>query len=261
MARGTGYCRTRPHVQPRGRRTSIFGVVTGPDAVVGGLVRAEALLQTLVPVELPPCALRLRKLKRHSAFYHGPRGITIDPSHDDIYGALMHELAHFLDHSLTDSGPFYASELAAEHFHARNFPSATRGAQALAGWWEAMDASQGVCKLRKRLTARTALPLNPKERAVIRYLVNPSELFARSFCRWAAERTCDAELIVSAKTEPLHVFWSYDDFAPIAVELDALFDADGAAIATLECCAERRQALASSRHGPLVGGFTESCVG
>ena len=261
MARGTGYCRTRPHVQPRGRRTSIFGVVTGPDAVVGGLVRAEALLQTLVPVELPPCALRLRKLKRHSAFYHGPRGITIDPSRDDIYGALMHELGHFLDHALTGSGPFLASELAAEHFHARNFPSATRGAQALAGWWEAMDASQGVCKLRKRLTARTALPLNPKERAVIRYLVNPSELFARSFCRWAAERTCDAELIVSAKTEPLHVFWSYDDFAPIAVELDALFDADGAAIATLECCAERRQALASSRHGPLVGGFTESCVG
>ncbi len=252
MARGTGYCRTHRPVQPRRRRTSIFGVVTGPDEVVGELVRAESLLCTLVPVPLPPCALKIRKLKRNSALYDVTRGITINPYNEDVYGALMHELAHFLDHALTGSGPYFASELAAEHFHARNFPSATRGAQALAGWWTAMDNSQGVRKLRQRLVPCTILPLNPKERAVIRYLVNPSELFARSFCRWAAERTCDAELTVSTKTEPLHVWWNHNDFAPIAAELDALFAADGAAIATLNGCAERRQALASSRHGPAT---------
>jgi hypothetical protein len=222
---------------------------------VGELVRAEALLQTLVPVELPPCALKIRKLKFHSALYHGPRGITIDPNRDDIYGALMHELSHFLDHSLTGSGPFYASELAAEHFQARNFPSATRGSQALAGWWEAMDASQGVRKLRKRLTARAAIPLNPKERAVIRYLVNPAELFARSFCRWAAESTCDDDLLVSTRKEPLHVWWAPDDFAPIAAAFDALFDVDGEAIATLNCCAERRRARAHGAASVRRGSF------
>ena len=254
MARGTGYCRTHRHIQPRRRRTSIFGVVTGPDEVVGELVRAEALLRTLVPAELPPCALKIRRLKRNSALYHGTRGITISPDTEDIYGALMHEFGHFLDHALTGPGPFYSSELAAEHFHSRNFPSATRGAQTLARWWAVTEASAGVRDLREKLASRT---LSKDERRIAKYLAIPSELFARSFCRWAAERTHDGELAAANASEYVRVRWSDRGFAPIAAEFDALFAADGAAIATLNWCAERRQALASSRHGPLVGGFTE----
>jgi phosphopantetheinyl transferase (holo-ACP synthase) len=192
-------------------------------------------------------------LSRHGALYNTERGLTINPKIEHIYGALVHELAHFLDNALSGYGDDFASELAEQKFnYSKNFPAATRGAQTLAGWWAVTEASAGVRDLHEKLASRT---LSKDERRIAKYLANPSELFARSFCRWAAERTHDGELVAMANASKyVRVRWSDRGFAPIAAEFDTLFAADGAGIATLNWCAERRRVLASSRRSPNSSG-------
>ncbi len=112
-----------------------------------------------------------------------------------------HEIGHFLDHQAISARGRWASMTDS----------------AFADWKNAVHASSAYQTL-------LGHPLRPKVRS---YLLDPKELFARSYAQWIAEKSGDAKLLAEldqARTRQIPgVQWSKNDFALISQALDSLF--------------------------------------
>ena len=156
------------------------------------------------------------------------RAIKASTIGDHPLMTLAHEIGHFLDHqSLGDKGRF------ATH----GATSAT--SQKLAPLLKVLRESAAVKRLDELQYLKT-VPVRrgakagtvEVERKYVSYLLRSEEMFARAYAQWVTLRSGNPAIvkqldtmrgkITSAETIYPHQ-WSDDDFAPVALAIDALF--------------------------------------
>ena len=142
------------------------------------------------------------------------QGSGLNPSAPRLELVLLHEIGHFLDHRAFGCPGRFAS---------RRHPD-------LADWRRAVLASDACVELRRdrRLAALSGQTVDAFE-----YLLDPSELWARSYAQYVTHRSGDATLLEQlAKTRlsvaPYHLAqWEDDDFRPIGATIDGLLRRKG----------------------------------
>ena len=149
--------------------------------------------------------------------------LTLDPDAAS-YGDVMHELGHYIDHSL-DGASWQASQLVKRHAEGETCSEATRDAKTLGDWWKAVNQTAGVRALRAEVADQS--DTTDELRLEAEYMLLPCELFARGFCHWAALRSGDKELAEHVQTEYWCVWPSTADFSAVAVAFDDLFAPGG----------------------------------
>ena len=187
----------------------------------------EALEETLASVDaihgdgtLPTVPVEKVRGSATAGTFTPPAAMGIAASTREPRLTLLHELGHLLD---WEAGAF-RSDL--------DHPE-------LAGWRAAVEASAATKHLREMQTRRTALvllqPWRGPERVRIKqplvaYLLRPTEMFARSYSQFIAERAGSSELLKElggVRSRPIEVLypeqWNETDFRPIAEEFVALF--------------------------------------
>jgi hypothetical protein len=129
--------------------------------------------------------------------------------------ALVHEIGHVLDYfAIGADARTYASDA---------------GASILDGWRRAAEASRSVRRLREVRAA--LLSGGPRVAAYTDYVLQPSEIFARSYAQWLAGAAEDGTLteqvtrLVGAEPPIMQlVQWAPDDFTSIRVEFERLME-------------------------------------
>jgi len=127
--------------------------------------------------------------------------------------AFVHEIGHLIDHK----------GLGANNFASKNYKN-----NELSGWFNAVEKSQTYKLLHHNYSGNTGL------RGVVKYLLQPEELWARCYSQWIATKTLDQTLLNELWkyqnsnnfiTKSFH--WSDDEFRPIARKIETLFSAKG----------------------------------
>lgn len=222
----------QPPTPPRGPAgTPVSAALRGPSS---GMY-AERYNRTLRAIDgvhgdgvLPEIPIKTATSKhssRNGSFRFGggqALDIEINGANKDLEATLVHEVGHFIDFAGFGGGKL-----------------ATRSSFGLLdGWRESVEASAAVRGLRERLEAphrfRTMQTMGSytygvtPDRNHVRYLLDPAELWARSYAQYIALRSGDPLL----KQQIENVFedqvygsrqWGWDDFEPVARAIDALF--------------------------------------
>jgi hypothetical protein len=146
--------------------------------------------------------------------------IEFSPQSNTPHIDFSHEVGHFLDHQLIGEAGEYASRTADV---------------VLAEWRAAVDASracQRLADLREMQRVRVPQPggrfgFVPLDRAYIRYLMRPQEIFARSYAQFIASESRESSFLddlselravrVGQITYPAQ--WNDDDFGAIQAAL------------------------------------------
>jgi len=136
---------------------------------------------------------------------------------------FIHEVGHFLDHSgIGEPGVFASADL-----------------PAMGGWRDAVRNSGAVKDLEDTLRRPTKRVTRPDGRDVdlpvdakyVAYLLNSSEVWARSYSQYIAVRTGDPALMrVLREAQASDVYpttWTDEEFEPIGKAIDELFRALG----------------------------------
>jgi SPP1 gp7 family putative phage head morphogenesis protein len=140
-----------------------------------------------------------------------------------------HEIGHFLDHDGANT----------EHAPAGRYLSKSND-PLIQGWAKAVGESRAVKRLRELAnTATVEVERDGVKRAYrtdrryIRYLLQPHEIFARSYAQYIAHRSQDPQLraeLDAVRGSGSGIYptqWADDEFEAIAVEFDKLFAALG----------------------------------
>lgn len=199
----------------------------GPHFDLSSAPFREALQATLASVDaihgdgsLPTVPVEKVRGSATAGTFRPPAAVGIATSTREPRLTLLHELGHLLD---WQSGAF-RSDL--------DDPE-------LAGWRAAVEASTAIAHLRKMQTQKTAVvrlrTWGGPERVRIKqrwvsYLLRPTEMFARSYGQFIAERSGSAELLAElsgVRSRPIEVLypeqWQETDFRAIAEEFVLLF--------------------------------------
>jgi hypothetical protein len=92
------------------------------------------------------------------------------------------------------------------------------------GWRQAVDQSEAL----EQLESLSSAPPLPELTQAFGYLLRTEELFARSYVEWVTVRSDDdslhEELGLSISTLKYPEYWGFDDFGPIADQLDLVFE-------------------------------------
>lgn len=147
---------------------------------------------------------------------------------------FTHEFGHYFDHQDFGKARSFSSVEAAN-----GVPDA-----ALKEWWDAVSESEAV-KTLQGLRPRKDNPVLKLTHVMddgrvidlrvdhdyVRYLLDPREVFARSYAQWIATETGDAsmlkEILEDGTFGPYPGQWSEEDFAPIAKAFRKVFKAAG----------------------------------
>ncbi len=128
---------------------------------------------------------------------------------------IIHELGHWIDHKVLQSRTHFAS-MQGRH-----------AGDPMHEWWQAVQASESVQKIQGWKLARGSDLKKHQE-----YLLQPWELWARSYAQFVAEESGQPEAnawldkIRSGKTGYVaQSQWSAQDFAPIRTAMRRLFAA------------------------------------
>jgi hypothetical protein len=167
---------------------------------------------------------------RYAEFVEGgkkksvPQDLTINPALGDA-GTVLHELGHYVDH-MSGPRPGVMSSAAKE--------------PELDEWRQAVENTRTVKAIRRALDSGelevfdadgnlVTAPLSAQGKRVMKYLLQPEELWARSYNQWVALRAGDLSGLVDWDNNVglLETQWGAADFAPIAAALDKLFKARG----------------------------------
>ena len=222
----------------RGRREASSRPLT-----VGAALEVETceenlpLLTAIIAVDqvhhdgvLPVITAERGRLKnRHGQFVYrqsGPAiGIVVNSTTDHPGLTTLHEIGHFLDHNALGAPGEWASETS----------------EALDAWREAVRDSAAVQSLGQALRSLDGkvietLPSGAVVEyslnlAYVRYLLRPTELWARTYAQFTAVKSGDAELLAQLahrRTRPPLRFyygeqWEDEDFLPILAQIEALF--------------------------------------
>lgn len=147
---------------------------------------------------------------------------------------FTHEFGHYFDHQDFGKARVFSSEEAA------------RGVEGavLEEWWKAVSDSEAIKTLqglrpRKDNPVLSLTHVMEDGRVIdlrvdhdyVRYLLDPREVFARSYAQWIATETGDAgllkEILEDETFGPYPGQWSTEDFAPIAKAFRKVFKAAG----------------------------------
>jgi hypothetical protein len=170
----------------------------------------------VIPITNAPARARY-----FGAFHHRPGGdgvkisIRAGGSHKEL--TLAHEIGHFLDLDGTPGVGF-----------------ASHGSDTFKPWIDAVEKSDAVSGLRKLMSGRSRLKLpggsqHIVARDYVRYLLEPHEMWARSYAQWVAVRSGDAVMlrqIESIRSEDLMGEvaytrqWGDNDFEKVADAID-----------------------------------------
>lgn len=214
-----------------GVRVSPAAKRAGADDVLGAVDDVHRMPADISGLDLPVGA---RKLSRgHAGGYrYYPRSgegkdIIVDPAQapgGNTKAVFAHELGHFVDHRL-GPGARFASDVDDD----------------LAGWREALEASGPIREIRRVLADGRApvmlvdgsiedRPLSSRHRHLLEYLVDPNEMWARSYTQWIASRAGRPDLVQKDETlAAMRLQWDDDEFEAIAAELDLYFRRRGLA--------------------------------
>jgi hypothetical protein len=144
---------------------------------------------------------------RYRVAADGTGTLTLHPACARPGITLLHEIGHYLDHAVFGDGARWGST--GERFNA----------------WRNGVASSGAVE---RLRAFVVSPPVPELARAYSYLLLQEELWARSYAQWVAVRSGHDTLLdelgssLSALSYPEQ--WGFEDFAPIADEIDAFFE-------------------------------------
>ena len=146
--------------------------------------------------------------------------------------SLVHEIGHFLDHTALRDAPVTAN---AGYF--------TSAASALFARWRAAvrltDAVQHLQTVIEHVSATVTLEDGGEvsvgiDHDYVNYLLDDKELFARSYTQYVVEHGGDGIMkahLQNLRERPLAALyplaWGPDDFAPVAAELDIVFQLKG----------------------------------
>lgn len=130
---------------------------------------------------------------------------------------LTHEIGHLLDHALGDFLVYLSSEPASMFSEVR----------------QAMENSRAISSLRASIQFSPGLLQT--HRFQILYWLAPQEQWARAYAQFIAVRSQDSVLLQNIEKARLldgpdvfhNVQWDEDDFAPIALAIEAMFRKSG----------------------------------
>jgi len=149
-------------------------------------------------------------------------------------GTVAHEIGHYIDRQVLGDKRKFASDMAVDL-------AGDVFARRVLAVWNVMDAAKGSkaindIELAQELGYVTVyddggkvehtLNIPHEQKHGVRYLLSPSEVFARAYAQWIALRSGDTEmsegLAKRAKPEYIYAQWQHDDFEPIAKAFDEL---------------------------------------
>lgn len=155
--------------------------------------------------------VRSQSNEYNGAFIHyrggKPKQIAISRNGDHKEFTAVHELGHFIDHSGIGRAGTFASE---------NQP------ELMQGWVESVvntRAIRSIVKLRSKAKTHEAI-------SYYDYLLQPREIWARSYAQYIAKKSGDPILmdqLQTLKELPYPMQWSDDDFDGVSGEIDTLF--------------------------------------
>lgn len=142
-------------------------------------------------------------------------GIKLSNAAPNKAFAAVHEIGHFLDHQ---------------------FLGRTQGI------WNAENSSNPIYGVLKNSAPAKALQalLNERVKAgkggeptkQLKYYVSPQEMFARAYSQWIATKSADPLIVrgwnMHKRASNFGLYWEADEFAPIAAEIEKLFNAKNA---------------------------------
>lgn len=193
----------------------------GEKTKLGAAVRRAIKLAEAVH-ELPANPVRIPVQKSYGKYLAGsykywtlsgkPVLIEVSQNSRHVELTLLHEFGHFLDHQFLGTPGRHASATAA----------------ALSEWRQAIDNSAAI----KDLVAKLYAPPQPGQyvsKKMLVYYLQSTEIFARSYAQYIAEKTGDPVLLKQIEDTRLanptysSIQWDRADFAPIRQALDNLF--------------------------------------
>jgi len=158
-----------------------------------------------------------------------PSFIGVSPHSAEAELGLVHEVGHVIDHQLLGQ-------------RAGWFGSGTPRGTVLESWEGAVLDSRATSDLQRlrtggdiglKLSDGSTMEYEP-DTQYTNYLLDRTELFARSYSQWVAQRSGDPTLLAQfnkvrrqGKESGYMEFWDDDDFEPIAKALDGAFRAKG----------------------------------
>ena len=152
----------------------------------------------------------VRTLGLYCAGEHGVWSVKIRENGPWPALSFLHETGHILDQQALGADAIYDAT------------SQVQPGAPLAPWLNAVTQTASVQALREQLAAATT----PQERRYLQYLLQPDELWARSYAQYIAERSADpelaAQLAAALAAEPERQ-WEGTDFVPVSTAIDDLF--------------------------------------
>ncbi|MBZ9751739.1 hypothetical protein K7W42_12805 [Deinococcus sp. HMF7604] len=198
---------------------AVFGLAIPPRHPRLGALRAAAdalaALPLTVSAALAPVGVRTEPMRYENGLFDSAKvelGVRI--ADDGIFPGLtlLHEVGHALDYLVFGQGQGYAS--------------LTRAGSDWQTWYAACLRSDSVRRIRNRL----ADPDFVQEASFAAYLLEPPELFARSFAQWVASRSPVAAIhadISQLAQSDLPQQWRPADFVTLDAALVTLCGAAG----------------------------------
>lgn len=167
---------------------------------------AFAALETVPFMALPPClplGARTEPMRHATGLFdpvHQELGVRVADDASFPGMTLLHEIGHAVDYLLLGGGAGYASEV--------------RAGGAWQAWYDACLTSTAITQVRTRLIT----PAFAAEAGFAAYLLEPAELFARSFAQYVAGRSTSVpllnELTAMAQSDPPQQ-WHPNDFVTL----------------------------------------------
>lgn len=185
------------------------------DLVAAAKLAEDAMINVHGRGTLPSIPLvKNNRIKSDGEFrYHGISGkvvgIHINITHKNPELAILHEYGHYIDlKAFSGVGGDFATSL-------RN--------PILDNWFDTINKSKSVVALHKEFSRASA---SNEIRKYIKYLLNPKELFARSYSQYIASKSGDKTLLTQLNNERasslFKTLWDDDDFVEIMREFDII---------------------------------------
>ena len=187
------------------------------------------------PPDMPAIPLQQtsgeRKLGSYEFTRSGkPVAINVSSAKNSQSSVFAHEFGHYFDHQDFGSAGTFSSEEAA-----RGVPDAI-----LKEWWDAVEKSDAITTLRS-LTGKDAARLTHvmadgrvieirTDYDFVRYLLDPREIWARSYAQWIATETGDASMLAELQgtfNGPYPAQWTDEDFSAVAKAFRKVFKSAG----------------------------------
>jgi hypothetical protein len=153
-----------------------------------------------------------------------PKRILVSRRAVEPHLSTAHEIGHVLDHLALGKRGEYASE--ADHPTLRAWRGAVEHTPTVLGLRQALHSGRVTVLVSRR---ETRLPIQQKRAA---YLLEPAELFARSYAQYVAQHHPEHQIAAELKhsraasgtlDNPLAEHWDVVEFESVAQALDDLF--------------------------------------